>query len=169
MITFAAELKNQMIMSTLKIKALEIYYEIKYFIPTLKDSIKKWIVSKVMKSEYVSLEKSHLQDPYSYIKNTGAYYNYALFFPVYAVHLCLFNVFKTNLIPLISVETNIHEINPKTDTLSFKFYTNKPSVFIGPRGETIDKINSELKKMFHCSNVIVDLREVKDIHTVAEY
>lgn len=169
MITFAAELKNQMIMSTLKIKALEIYYEIKHFIPTLKDSIKKWIVSKVMKSEYVSLEKLHLQDSYCYIKNSGSDYNYALFFPVYAVHLCLFNVFKTNLIPLISVETNINEINPKTDTLSFKFYTNKPSMFIGPHGETFDKINSELKKMFHCSNVIVDLREVNDIHTVAEY
>ena len=158
-----------MIMSTLKTKALKIYYEIKYFIPTLKDSIKKWIVSKVMKSEYVSLEKSHSQDPYCYIKNSGSDYNYALFFPVYAVHLCLFNVFKTNLIPLFGVETNINEINPKTDTLSFKFYTNKPSVFIGPRGETIDKINSELKKMFHCSNVIVDLKEVNDIHTVAEY
>ena len=148
MITFAAELKNQMIMSTLKIKALEIYYEIKYFIPTLKDSIKKWIISKVMKSEYVSLEKSHLQDPYCYIKNTGAYYNYALFFPVYAVHLCLFNVFKTNLIPLIAVETNINEINPKTDTLSFKFYTNKLDMFIGHNGETIEKINSELKRCF---------------------
>ena len=156
-------------MSTLKIKALEIYYEIKYFFPTLKDSIKKWIVSKVMKSEYVSLEKSHLQDSYCYIKNSGSDYHYALFFAVYAVHLCLFNVFKTNLIPLISVETNINEINPKIDTLSFIFYTNKPSVFIGPRGETIDKINSELKKMFHCSNVIVDLKEVNDIHTVAEY
>ena len=156
-------------MSTLKNKALKIYYEIKYFIPTLKDSIKKWIVSKVMKSEYVSLEKSHLQEPYCYIKNTGAYYNYALFFPVYAVHLCLFNVFKTNLIPLIAVETNINEINPKTDTLSFKFYTNKPGMFIGPSGETMDKIYSELKKMFHCSNVVVDLKEVNNIHTVAGY
>ena len=84
-------------MSTLKIKALEIYYKVKHFIPTLKDSIKKWIVSKVMKSEYASLEKSHSQDPYCYIENSGSDYNYALFFPVYAVHLCLFNVFKTNL------------------------------------------------------------------------
>lgn len=156
-------------MSTLKTKALEIYYKVKYFLPTLKDSIKKWIVSKVMKSEYVSLEKSHSQDPYCYIENSGSDYNYALFFPVYAVHLCLFNVFKTNLIPLISVETNINEINPKIDTLSFKFYTNKLSMFIGPHGKTIEKINSELKKMFHCSNVIVDLREVNNIHTVAEY
>lgn len=155
-------------MSTLKIKALEIYYKVKYFIPTLKDSIKKWIVSKVMKSEYSSLEKSHSQVPYCYINNSGSDYNYALFFPVYAVHLCLFNVFKTNLIPLIAVETNINEINPKTDTLSFKFYTNKPSMFIGPHGETMDKIYSELKEMFHCSNVVVDLKEVNNIHTVAE-
>lgn len=156
-------------MSTLKTKALKIYYEIKYFIPTLKDSIKKWIVSKVMKFEYSSLEKSHSQVPYCYIKNSGSDYNYALFFPVYAVHLCLFNVFKTNLIPLIAVETNINEINPKTDTLSFKFYTNKPGMFIGHQGETMDKIYSELRKMFHCSNVVVDLKEVNNIHTVAEY
>lgn len=33
-------------MSTLKIKVLKIYYKVKYFIPTLKDSIKNGLFQK---------------------------------------------------------------------------------------------------------------------------
>lgn len=155
-------------MNTLKNEMLNIYYRVKYFIPTAKVAIKKWIVSKVMNSEYSSMEHSHLQDPYCYVNNSGSDYNYAMFFPVYAVQLCLFNVFKTNLVPLLGIETNINEINPKTEKLVFKIYTNRPGMFIGKSGETMDKINSELKRMFHCSDVSVELKEVKNIHTVAE-